>query len=456
MEKIREKSSVIYVSVITSFITTFMGSALNLSVPALEKEFHVSAGTVSWVITIYMLTCASFAVPFGRLGDRVERRRILYMGILIFSISSAAAVFSAGIGFFLAARIMQGIGASMIFSTNIAILVGAFDEDMRGKVLGYSTCATYVGLSAGPVAGGILNYNFGWRSVFIATAIVSAVAFCVAFFRLPYSKKTEFERKPADLAGNILFVISVILLMYGISSLRQGRVSLFILGSGIASFIVFIYRESKARNPLVDLKIFRDNPSFLLLNLAAMINYGANFVMSYMLSVYLQIIKGMTSQLAGVILVTNTAVMAVLSPYMGKLSYRLSPSRLSALGMSLCAASLFIFSGLTQDTSTAKIIFTLALSGAGLALFSAPNTNAVMSCVKKEDYGVASSILSTMRSMGHTSAMALATAIIGLYMGTESMTSAQPDSIMTTVHVIFSLFAALCILGIFMAIRRKM
>ena len=180
MEKIREKSSVIYVSVITSFITTFMGSALNLSVPALEKEFHVSAGTVSWVITIYMLTCASFAVPFGRLGDRVERRRILYMGILIFSISSAAAVFSAGIGFFLAARIMQGIGASMIFSTNIAILVGAFDEDMRGKVLGYSTCATYVGLSAGPVAGGILNYNFGWRSVFIATAIVSAVAFCVA------------------------------------------------------------------------------------------------------------------------------------------------------------------------------------------------------------------------------------------------------------------------------------
>ncbi|MDD7215072.1 MAG: MFS transporter [Anaerovoracaceae bacterium] len=456
MEKIREKSSVIYVSVITSFITTFMGSALNLSVPALEKEFHVSAGTVSWVITIYMLTCASFAVPFGRLGDRVERRRILYMGILIFSISSAAAVFSAGIGFFLAARIMQGIGASMIFSTNIAILVGAFDEDMRGKVLGYSTCATYVGLSAGPVAGGILNYNFGWRSVFIATAIVSAVAFCVAFFRLPYSKKTEFERKPADLAGNILFVISVILLMYGISSLRQGRVSLFILGSGIASFIVFIYRESKARNPLVDLKIFRDNPSFLLLNLAAMINYGANFVMSYMLSVYLQIIKGMTSQLAGVILVTNTAVMAVLSPYMGKLSDRLSPSKLSALGMSLCAASLFIFSGLTQDTSTAKIIFTLALSGAGLALFSAPNTNAVMSCVKKEDYGVASSILSTMRSMGHSSAMALATAIIGLYMGTESMTSAQPDSIMTTVHVIFSLFAALCILGIFMAIRRKM
>lgn len=378
------------------------------------------------------------------------------MGILIFSISSAAAVFSAGIGFFLAARIMQGIGASMIFSTNIAILVGAFDEDMRGKVLGYSTCATYVGLSAGPVAGGILNYNFGWRSVFIATAIVSAVAFCVAFFRLPYSKKTEFERKPADLAGNILFVISVILLMYGISSLRQGRVSLFILGSGIASFIVFIYRESKARNPLVDLKIFRDNPSFLLLNLAAMINYGANFVMSYMLSVYLQIIKGMTSQLAGVILVTNTAVMAVLSPYMGKLSDRLSPSKLSALGMSLCAASLFIFSGLTQDTSTAKIIFTLALSGAGLALFSAPNTNAVMSCVKKEDYGVASSILSTMRSMGHSSAMALATAIIGLYMGTESMTSAQPDSIMTTVHVIFSLFAALCILGIFMAIRRKM
>ena len=189
MEKIREKKNTILVCVITSFITTFMGSALNLSIPSLEEEFKVGAQTVGWVVTIYMLTCSALAVPFGRLADRVERRSVLRTGILIFSISSLTAVLSKKMWMLLAFRLMQGIGASMIFSTNIAILVGAFDEEHRGRVLGYSTCATYAGLSAGPVLGGVLNQNFGWRAIFIATAIVSAAAFYGAFFKLPRGKE---------------------------------------------------------------------------------------------------------------------------------------------------------------------------------------------------------------------------------------------------------------------------
>ena len=189
MEKIREQRNTIFVCVITAFITTFMGSALNLSIPSLEEEFRVGAQTVGWVITIYMLTCAALAVPFGRLSDRVERQSILRMGILIFCISSLTAVLSKNMWMLLTFRLMQGIGASMIFSTNIAILVGAFDEEHRGRVLGYSTCATYAGLSAGPVLGGVLNQNLGWRSIFIATAIVSAAAFYGAFFKLPKHQK---------------------------------------------------------------------------------------------------------------------------------------------------------------------------------------------------------------------------------------------------------------------------
>ena len=461
MEKIREQKNTILVCVITSFITTFMGSALNLSIPSLEEEFKVGAQTVGWVVTIYMLTCSALAVPFGRLADRVERRSVLRTGILIFSISSLTAVLSKKMWMLLAFRLMQGIGASMIFSTNIAILVGAFDEEHRGRVLGYSTCATYAGLSAGPVLGGWLNQNFGWRAIFIATAIVSAAAFYGAFFKLPRGEKKSgilslSSKAHLDYAGNILFVVSIVLTMYGLSSLNSLAGAPLILCLGILFFIFFIRTEMKTENPVIDVNLFRKNLPFTLSNLAAMVNYGSNFALSHLMSIYLQVVKGMTSQWAGVILITNTVIMTVLSPFVGRISDRHSPFKMSAAGMALCAAALGLLSFLSEDLSLAKIIMILALSGVGFSFFSTPNTNAVMSCVEREDYGVSASILSTMRSIGHTAGMSVVSAVVGIYIGSGSLKGAGTEVLMKTFHISFFIFTLLCILGIFMAGKRKM
>ena len=461
MEKIREKKNTILVCVITSFITTFMGSALNLSIPSLEEEFKVGAQTVGWVVTIYMLTCSALAVPFGRLADRVERRSVLRTGILIFSISSLTAVLSKKMWMLLAFRLMQGIGASMIFSTNIAILVGAFDEEHRGRVLGYSTCATYAGLSAGPVLGGWLNQNFGWRAIFIATAIVSAAAFYGAFFKLPKGEKKSgilslSSKAHLDYAGNILFVVSIVLTMYGLSSLNSLAGAPLILCLGILFFIFFIRTEMKTENPVIDVNLFRKNLPFTLSNLAAMVNYGSNFALSYLMSIYLQVVKGMSSQWAGVILITNTVIMTVLSPFVGRISDRHSPFKMSAAGMALCAAALGLLSFLSEDASLAWIIMILALSGVGFSFFSTPNTNAVMSCVEREDYGVSASILSTMRSIGHTAGMSVVSAVVGIYIGSGSLKGAGTEVLMKTFHISFFIFTLLCILGIFMAGKRKM
>ena len=461
MEKIREKKNTILVCVITSFITTFMGSALNLSIPSLEEEFKVGAQTVGWVVTIYKLTCSALAVPFGRLADRVERRSVLRTGILIFSISSLTAVLSKKMWMLLAFRLMQGIGASMIFSTNIAILVGAFDEEHRGRVLGYSTCATYAGLSAGPVLGGVLNQNFGWRAIFIATAIVSAAAFYGAFFKLPKGEKKSgilslSSKAHLDYAGNILFVVSIVLTMYGLSSLNSLAGAPLILCLGILFFIFFIRTEMKTENPVIDVNLFRKNLPFTLSNLAAMVNYGSNFALSYLMSIYLQVVKGMSSQWAGVVLITNTVIMTLLSPFVGRISDRHSPFKMSAAGMALCAAALGLLSFLSEDLSLAKIIMILALSGVGFSFFSTPNTNAVMSCVEREDYGVSASILSTMRSIGHTAGMSVVSAVVGIYIGSGSLKGAGTEVLMRTFHISFFIFTLLCILGIFMAGKRKM
>ena len=164
---------------------------------------------------------------------------------------------------------------------------------------------------------------------------------------------------------------------------------------------------------------------------------------------------GYTSQTAGIILIASPVVQAAFSPIMGKLSDQRSPQIISAFGMVLCSISLFFYGFLTEVTPLWLILVALAVTGVGFAMFSSPNTNAVMTSTKRRDYGVASSVLATMRSIGHTSSMAVVTIVVGLYMGAESLTNAPVPRLFQTMHTCFFLFGGLCILGFFIALKRK-
>lgn len=342
----------------------------------------------------------------------------------------------------------------MIFSTNIAILVGAFDGGMRGRVLGYSTAATYVGLSAGPVLGGLLNHNFGWRSVFIAAAAVSAVAFYGALKKLPQEKQKE-DRPSMDIKGNLLYVLSIVSVMYGFSTVNSSSYGPYILAGGGVLLFLFVRVELNTQNPVIDMRLFRSNLSYTFSNLAALLNYGATFAISYLISIYLQVIMGYDSRTAGLILIVSPVIMAVLSPVMGRLSDKYSPYLMSSAGMGLCAAALALFAFLPERSSLFRIMGTLALSGIGFALFTSPNTNAVMASVDKSDYGIASSVLATMRSIGHTTSMAIVTLVVELKLAGGSLAGAEPQEVMSTLHMCFYIFTGLCIAGIFIALRRK-
>ena len=463
----KQARNVLIVAVITSFITTFMGSALNLSIPSLSAELGAGGQTAGWVITVYLLICAALAVPLGHLADRGSRRLMLRIGIAVFGGASAAACFAGGIGVLLLLRGLQGVGASMIFSTNLPILVEAFDETRRGRVLGYAACANYLGLSAGPVLGGVLNTRFGWRSVFFCTAAVSALSLLAAVFGIGREKRNDLtQRKPEtgqvhekpghDLAGSLLFAAAMIAFMYGLSGVgrRTSAIPLLLAGAGV--FFLFLRNEKKREDAVLPLRLFRNNPPFLCSNLAAMISYGANFSVTYLLALYLQIVQGDTAQTAGFIMLCQTAVMALLAPWMGRLSDRHSPHRLSAAGMAISACSLGSLCFLSEDSALWLILLGLTLCGIGFSFFSTPNTNAVMSAVEQADYGTASSILSTMRSVGHTVCMALITAVIGIYLGDTPLADADPQRFVKTMHLIFLIFAILCILGIFIAKKRKL
>ena len=163
----------ILVVVLTAFVTTFTGSALNLSIPDLSQEFHAGAGMVGWLVTGYTLAVAACSVPAGRVADITSLKSVLAIGVGLFTICCIAAVFSISIMMLILIRVVQGIGAAMIFSTNTAVLLKAFPAENHGRVIGYSLAATYAGLSSGPVLGGFLNQHFGWKAIFIVTGVIT-------------------------------------------------------------------------------------------------------------------------------------------------------------------------------------------------------------------------------------------------------------------------------------------
>ncbi|MDD3198840.1 MAG: MFS transporter [Eubacteriales bacterium] len=444
----------ILVVVITSFITTFTGSALNLSIPAIGDEFQASAAMVGWIVTGYILAAAVLAVPFGRLADLTGRKRILTTGIFIFALCSGGAAFAQSIGMLLFFRVVQGIGAAMIFSTNTAVLISAFLPEKRGKVLGYSIASTYIGLSAGPVVGGLLNHHLGWRSIFILTLLVSVLVFCIAVKKLPESNAQK-DGQGIDIIGNILYILMITLVMFGLSSVSTFAYSKLLVIAGIILFIIFIIHELKTAHPIIEVRLFAHNIGYTFSNLAALMNYGATFALGYLLSIYLQVVVDFDSQTAGLILISQPLVMAILSPYAGRLSDRVSPFKLASFGMGLCALGLFSFIFISEDYPILLIVANLAVVGVGFAFFSSPNTNAVMACVDKKDYGVASSILSTMRSIGHSTSMAIVTVIISRQMGSATLNDAEPAQIVETMHIAFIIFTIVCAMGIFISLKRK-
>ena len=454
------RRAVITVVVITAFITTFTGSALNLSIPDIGSQFGASAGRMGWLVSGYTLSVAAFSVPFGRLADITSRRNVLIAGIALFVACCIAALLSGSMAMLLISRVMQGVGAAMIFSTNTAVLISAFPGEQRGRALGYSLASTYVGLSAGPVIGGALNHNFGWRSIFVFIGILGVVALAAALMKLPAEKRTEPHapgagRRSFDAAGNVIYMISIFLLMYGLSEAGNGAVYIAVAAAGAAAGIIFVSHEMKSADPVVDIRLFRENKGYAFSNLSAMLNYGATFAISYLISIYLQVVMGYSSQTAGLIMIFQPLIMALLSHVAGRLSDRFSPFRMSSLGMALCAAGtfMFIFTGL--QTHLVFIIAALVVTGLGFAMFSSPNTNAVMSCVEKEDYGVASSILATMRSIGHTFSMVIVTITVTVLASDMALADVPADVLIKVIRVSFIVFTAICIAGVFISLKRE-
>ncbi|HQQ88378.1 MAG TPA: MFS transporter [Smithellaceae bacterium] len=429
-----------------------MGSAVNVALPAIAEELSLTALTLSWVAMAFILTASISLIPLGRLADIYGRRRIFIYGALIFTVASSFCILSSTQSFLIAARAVQGIGGAMIFSTGTAMLISAFPPGERGKILGINITAVYVGLTVGPFIGGLLTQYLGWRYIFLFTVFLGLTIACITLSKIE-SESSASKDEGFDLTGSLIYAISLFSIMYGFSQLPTLGAG-FLIATGVVFLALFIFQQLKSPFPLLDLHLFLNNKVFAFSNLAALINYSATFVINFLLSLYLQNIKGLTPAEAGSILIAAPVMQALISPFAGRLSDRFEPQIIASIGMSITVIGLVLLIFLNGSVGINYVLFCLILLGVGFALFSSPNVNATMSSVENKYYGVASATLGTMRLTGQMFSMGITMLVFAVILGNHSISTANHHLFLKSIKLIFSVLSILCCAGIFASLAR--
>jgi EmrB/QacA subfamily drug resistance transporter len=447
-----DRRAVLLVATLASFLTPFMGSAVNVALPIIGQEFEMDAVLLSWVATAYLLAAAIFMIPFGRLSDLIGRKRVFVWGMVVISVLNLALGFAWSGWMIVILRFVQGIGSAMIFGTSLALLSAVYPKERRGTVFGINVAAVYVGLSVGPAVGGWITDNMGWRWIFFIIAIGGAVVTAVTIWKikgdLAGSKGERF-----DLRGSVMYSLTITMVLLGFSTLPSDTgVALIVTGALVG--LLFVFWGLWVKSPVLDMNLFRHNRVFAYSNLAALIHYSATFAIAFLLSLYLQYIRGMTPTEAGIVILWQPAMMAIFSPLTGSLSNVVEPRKVATTGMAITAMGLAAFAFLTPETSIWLIILSLVVIGIGYALFSSPNTNAVMGSVEARSYGVASGTIGTMRLLGQVFSMGIAAMLFAVYIGRQQITPDLHDEFMAAVQVAFAIFAVLCVLGVFASAAR--
>ena len=431
---------------LSGFLTPFSGSSFNIALPSIAREYALSAVSMSWASLAYLLTSAMFLIPFGKVADMYGRKRVFLYGIAVFTVASGLLAVYPSSSTIIAFRAMQGLGSAMIFGTGVAILVTVHEPHERGRVLGLNIAAVYVGLSVGPTLGGFLTTSFGWRSIFLVNVAVGVLVIAATLTKIK-GDWAEPGGKRFDLVGSGVYSVMLLVLMYGMSLLPGTDAWTWIAG-GLLLLGVFIYVEARAENPVLDVRLFASNKAFSYSNLAALINFSATFAMTLLLSMYLQYLKALNAQQAGMVMIASPVMQAIVSPVAGRLSDRYAPYRLAAVGMTVTGVSLVPFVFLEAETSLIYIAGSLALLGVGLALFASPNTNAVMGSVDRRHYGVASSTVGTMRLTGQMLSTGIAMTLFAINLGGAQITPELYPQLLTSIKTTFTVFFVLCIPGV--------
>lgn len=444
---------VLFVTCMAASLVPLMGSALNLALPYINETFSLSASQSGWIMTSYLLSTAIFQIPAARLADIVGRRKIFTAGVVIFFVFSVLCGLASSGTSLIVYRSLSGLGSSMIFATNMAIITAVVPPQKRGWALGIHVGTVYFSLAAGPFIGGFLTQQLGWHSIFFLAAGMSLAVFIGTVMLVKYEWKSN-ESKAFDYIGTIMYAVGLSSLIYGFSLLPH--TSGFVLtGGGLAMLAFFTFFERNRPNPVFNVNIFFRSRLFRHASFSALINYSTTTSISFMLSLYLQYTRGLTPTQAGIILVAQSFIMAIVSLKSGRLSDRIDPVKMAATGMGIILLGLIGLCFLTETTSYVYIFVVLAWIGFGFGIFVSPNTNIIMSSVEKSEYGLASATTGTMRLVGQAFSMGLAMMAMSFAIGKAQLSPEVTPQLIISLRITFIISVLLCFIGTYSSSVRK-
>ncbi len=450
----RNTNLVIFVICLANSLVPFMSSAINLALPFINSDLLLNANMASWIPTSYVLATAILQIPSARLADMFGRKRVFILGVFVFSVFSILAGFSTSGTMLIVWRVMTGVGSAMMFGTSMAILISSVLPEKRGWAIGIVTSVVYISLAAGPLLGGWLTAVLGWQSIFYGAALVGIIVVIGSLLYIREEWKDE-KKTSFDFSGAILYASGLFCLIYGFSQLPHWvGIGLMFLGV----FVIFLFGKNQLNkeSPLFDVNLFLKNRVFRLSNISALINYSATFAIGFMLSLYLQYVRGLSPIEAGLILIVQSVVQSVVSLLSGSMSDKISASKLATSGMGMIAVGLVMLCFVSGTTSYIYLIAVLALLGLGFGTFSSPNTNIIMSSVDQTQYSMASATTGTMRLTGQAFSMGIAMMAISLTMGDATLSSSMAWEIIRSLQVTFIICAVLCFLGVYTSsVRNK-
>src|SRR5881394_2941182 len=392
-------------------------TVVNVALPTMEKDLHVTLASLEWVVIAYALTFAALLITGGKLADLYGRRRIFVVGLAVFTLSSLACGLAPSAGFLIGARAVQGVGAALMNPATLSIIVATFPPKERGQAIGIWAGVSALALAIGPLLGGLIVDNINWHWIFYVNVPVGVVGIVVSYFFIKESRDTSHEQS-IDLPGLVTSGASLLALSYAlIEGNNHGWTSPEILGlfAGAAVLLAaFILLEMRQRLPMLDLSLFKIG-SFVGANLVAMLVSLGMFGVFFYISLYVQNVLGYSPTKAGAIFLPMTVLIILVAPIAGKLSDRVGSRWLMGAGMSILGVSLLLYQRIGLHTGFWSLLPQLLLGGVGMALTMSPMTSAAMGSVPIDKAGVGSGLLNSFRQVGGSLGIALMGAILATY-----------------------------------------
>ena len=448
----RERRMVLLACCFAGFITPLLSTMMNLSLVNIGQEFGAGSHQLAYVNTAFLLSSVVFMVPMAKVGDIVGKKRIFMTGVAVIAVTCLVAPFSPDFWFLIACRAVMGLGSACIVTTSVSMITDVFPHENRGGAIGLQTMCVYIGLAAGPVVGGLLNDAFGWHSLFYIIVPIAVVAVvCMMAFR---SEIRPDEGGRFDSKGSVLYGIAIVLSMGGMINLPETW-AYAMLVVGVLFLAVFVWSQLRTPHHLLNVRLFKGRV-FSGSCLATFMNYASSYSISYFLALYLQSIGNLTATEAGMLMLVQPAIQAVLTPYFGRLSDRLADKRvLPTVGLVISAFGIATILTYGVGTPLSTVVVTQIIIGIGFSMFSAPNTSIIMGSVDPRETGEASAMVAVMRQTGMMVSMGIAMLFISVIMGSaDNLSQETYDSFITVMRCSFGVCVAMCMVGAVVSLFR--